>query len=125
MTQTVFARLQRVTIQCVVKTVGLHKELIKMPTTTAAAANADFLHSSSWIHLTTAFATTHDVETLEKLEPVKADAVSIAASLLKIPFDDEDSMALIRDKSTFVSCSPGEDLFQTGMPGTTLYILLK
>lgn len=118
--QTILCRTQRVTLQTLVKTLGLHKELVRRDGIVWAEREAKKARSKSqeWQRITTNFQ--HKGTSLD-IESIKQDAALVTAAELNVPLADA---SLIREHCDIVTVDPGETLIQTGLPHNAIYLLL-
>ena len=119
--QTIICRTQRVTLQTLVKTLGLHKDLMRRDGNIweLRGAKEKRLASQEWQRIVAAFKDRDGVPA--DMELLQRDAAFLTAEELNVPLDDAH---IIAEKSSIVKLAPGETLIQTGLPHDAIYLLL-
>ena len=124
--QTILSRTQRVTLQTLVKTLGLHKELIVGDASLweGKEIKEKRLQMPEWQRIETSFQRNVNVESLETadLEAIQRDAAIVAAFELNVPVEEAQ---IITENSSIISINPGETLIHTGLPHDAIYLLLS
>jgi len=122
---TIVQRVQRVTLQTLVKTLGLHTELLRRGSDFESPdAWANRMSSPEWYRLASNLS---DVSTGTKalgdiMKSIISDASLVAAAELEL---HPECATTLRQHSTLVSLSKGETFIKTGSPHHALYMVLS
>jgi lysophospholipid hydrolase len=124
--QTILCRTQRVTLKTLVKTLGLHKDLIVGDASLWEGKDIKEkrLQMPEWRRIETALQNNADSERRENadLEAIRRDAAIVTAFELNAPFEEAQ---LITDNSSVISMDAGETLVHTGLTHDAIYLLLS
>jgi len=130
--QTVLCRIQRVTTQTLVRSLGLRKELLVFATEASLARqkteSQEWMKSNEWKRLVKYFATNNNEAIIpNNREELRNDATIIAAIKLGIPHEDDESesMKLLKSTGTIMSLPAGEVILQSGKTHNFAYLLLN
>ena len=116
--QTVLCRTQRVTVQMLVLTLGLRKELL----TNSPRVAPGWAETSTWQCLQAVLG--NDVDASSKIDDGLNDAKLFLAMQLGIPVDNKDSMDLLK-ACALLSLDEGAPLLESGVSNDACYLLLK
>ena len=119
---TIIQRVQRVTLQTLVKTLGLQTELLKRGVAfeTSSAWESRML-SQEWYRLSSSLTGSTTGTNALAISAIIRDATLVAAEELELPMA---SAATLQQHSTIVSLKKGETLIKTGEPHHALYFIL-
>jgi len=119
--QTILCRTQRVTLQTLVKTLGLHKDLMRKDGSVweMKEAKEKRLAMPEWQRIEAAFG---NADAPIDMEAIRHDAALVTAEELNVPVNEAD---FIIDNSSIVTVAPGETLIHTGLPHDAIYLLLN
>lgn len=122
--QTILCRTQRVTLQTLVKTLGLHKDLMRRGGSAlweVEGAKETRAAMEEWQRLEAVFQDVAFAPPLD-MDSVKADAALVTAAELNVPLSESQFIA---ENSTIVTIAPEETLIHTGLPHDAIYLLLS
>ena len=119
---TIIQRVQRVTLQTLVKTLGLHMELLKRGVAfETSSAWENRMLSQEWYRLSSSLTGSTAGTNALDISAIIRDATLIAAEELELPMD---SAATLQQHSTLITLKKGETLIKTGEPHHALYFIL-
>ena len=122
---TIVQRVQRVTLQTLVKTLGLHTELLRRGSAfESPEAWASRMAPPEWYHLASNLSDiSNGSKTLgSAMKSLISDASVVAAAELEL---NPQCATTLEQHSTLISLSRGETLIQTGSPHHALYMVLS
>jgi CRP-like cAMP-binding protein len=129
--QTIVARMQRVTLQTVVRCLGLQKEIFQRNPTEASAMQLDQMayHLQEWGRLKAILPTyVPEIASRTIQQQLQMDAATVAATNIMGLHQDnkllEPILATLKDVGSIVSLSPGQTLMETGEQPDAIYMIL-
>ena len=124
--QIIMCRLQRITVQTLVNTLGLRKELLRdLHEIFTLSQDEAWKNSVEWKRLTCTLGGEDSYgDILVDMDTVKRDATIVVGMNLGILKTDPQSVRSLIDHSTIVSLSEGQTVLETGQKADAVYMLL-